>query len=247
MVLLAMMVAFIGHSLMNFTLQLPTSSLLFVGLIAVAAAFDRETGGFPLTVRSDYPGVSLDLETTEMRRIESVGLCLRLPPTARGAFAGIALVLALIAVGNSIRPLAADVYFNEAKQLKMAAELRPGPSPETSAALGLAESLARRALALNPDHHTARKLLGRVLLATGRNAEARAALEKVRERETVFDYFKELGFACWNLSDREAAGEAWATYFRRCPSMQTADAAFFAFFKKEFPERAAALQSTDAP
>jgi len=226
-VLFAMMVAFAAHSLMNFTLQLPASSLMLVGLIAAAATFGRNREEYPLTVRLTYPGFDLSLETTGMRRVESVGLSLTRAVAVRAVIAVVAVLLGALAVANSMRPLAADAFFNRAKT---AVQWREST---------LAEDSARRALALNPNHHTARKLLGRVLLETGRYAEAREALEKVRERETVYDFYKDLGWACWNLGDRPAAGRAWATYFGRCPGTRDYDAKFFAFFCKEFPTEAA--------
>jgi len=228
--LLAMMIAFIAHSLMNFTLQLPTSSLMFVGLIAVAATFRRHRDEYPLTVRLSYPGFEVSLATSGMRRIESVGLRLTLPLAGRTILGLAAVLIGLWAIAHSIRPLVADIYFNNAK-----IAVRWGKSSPD------AEDFARRALALNPNHHTARKLLSRVSLATGRYAEARAALEKVCERETVYDFYKELGQACWQLGDREAAGRYWAIYFGRCPQMREDDADSFAIFSKEFPQAAAAL------
>lgn len=228
-VLFAMMVAFVAHSLMNFTLQLPTSSLLFVGMIAAATTFGRHREEYPLTVRLAYPGFDLHLETTGMRRIESVGLSLTRTAVVRAFIATMAVHLGAVAVANSVRPLAADAFFNRAKAAVLWKDWT------------VAEDSARRALALNPNHHTARKLLGRVLLETGRYAEAREALEKVRERETVYDFYKDLGWACWHLGDRPAAGRAWATYFGRCPGTRKHDADFFAFFCKEFPAEAAQL------
>lgn len=228
-VLLAMIVAFIGHSLMNFTLQLPTSSLMFVGLIAAAATLGRKRGQFALTVRSAYPGFEIDLETSGMRRIESVGLRLAPSRILRGVIVVAAVALGVAAIAGSLRPLAADALFNPAKMARM------------QGALPVAEDLARRALVLNPNHHHARKLLGRVLRKTGRYAEARDALEKVCERETVYDFFDDLGWAYWHLGNREAAGDAWETYFGRCPQMREAYRKFFAFFKEQFPEQAAKL------
>ena len=228
-VLLAMMVAFVGHSLMNFTLQLPTSSFLFVGLMAVAATVGRRRDEFELTVRSAYPGLEIDIETSGMRRIESVGFRLAPSVILRGAVAVAAIGLGIAAMAGSLRPLAADALFNSAKMARM------------QGALPRAEDCARRALALSPDHHHARKLLGRVLLETVRYGEARDALEKVRERETVYDFFKELGWAYWHLGDRDQAGQAWAIYFGRCPSQGEYDARFFKFFVKQFPEKLAEL------
>jgi hypothetical protein len=228
-ILLAMMVAFIAHSLMNFTLQLPASSLLFVGLIAVATSFRRHEDEFALTVRSSYPGLEIDIETTGMRRIESVGFGLGPSQVWRRIIGIGALAVGAWAIANSIPTLAADVYFNRAK-----AAIQWAPP-------ALTEGFARRALALNPNHHTARKLLGTVLLQTRRYAEAREAFEKASERETVYDFYKELGWACWESGDREAAGRYWAIYFGRCPQMRERDAQFFAFFLKEFPQEAANL------
>ncbi|MBM3335573.1 O-antigen ligase family protein [Candidatus Sumerlaeota bacterium] len=225
--LLAMWAAFIVHSQMNFTLQLPTSSLLFVALVAVSAAIRTEPGGFPLTVRSTYGPIDLDLETTNMRRVESVGLRLAPSPIVRGAVAVMAVGLAICSITITLRPLVADVFFNRAKAAHQLAQAEA------------AEHSARRALALNPDHHTARKLLGRVLLETGRYAEARQQLERVCERESVHDFYDELGWACWHLGDREAAGRAWATYFGRCPQARSFDPDLFAFFSREFPKEAA--------
>jgi len=230
-VLLAMMVAFVAHSLMNFTLQLPTSSLMFVVLIAVAATLRRHDDEFALTVRSSYPGFELDIETTGMRRIESVGVALGPSRAWRAIMMALALALGAWAIAASIRVLAADADFNQAKLA-----VRYGAPPQ------VAEGFARRALALNPNHHTARKLLGVALMEEKRYAEAREQFEKVRDRETVFDFHKELGRACWMLGDREAAGRYWAIYFGRCPQTRKHDAAFFAFFAKEFPREAADLQ-----
>jgi O-antigen ligase len=229
-VLFAAMVAFIAHALMNFTLQLPTSSLLFVGLMAVAATFRRRDDEFALTVRSSYPGLEIDIETTGMRRIESVGFRLGPSPSWRAMVVGAALALGAGAVTASIRPLLADVHFNQAK---MAVRLGAPPA--------VAEGFARRSLALNPNHHAARKLLGVALLEMGRYGEAREAFEKVRERETVFDFYKELGRACWQMGDREAAGRYWTVYFSRCPQTRRLDADFFAFFAREFPQEAGRL------
>jgi len=229
-VLSAMMVAFIGHSMMNFTLQLPTSSFMFVGLIAVATTFRRHTDEFALTVRSSYPGVEITIETTGMQRIESVGL--RLAPSAVWrAIVGVAAIgVGAWAIAGSVRPLVADTYFNQAK-----AAIQWGEPPS------VAEGFARSALALNPGHHAARKLLGRVLLETRRYAEARKEFEMVTQRETVYDFYKALGQSCRQSGDREAAGRYWAIYFGRCPQMRERDAEFFAFFSKEFPQEAARL------
>ena len=234
-VLLAMMVAFIAHSLMNFTLQLPTSSLMFVSLIAAATTFGYHREAFAATVRTAYPGFELDLETTGMRRIESVGLRLARATVLKPTITVAAVVFAFLAVTNSIRPLEADAFFNRAK---LAFDFYRD--------LPAAEEFARKAVAIHPNHHTARKLLGRVLLQTGRDAEARQTFEKVSQRESVFDFYKELGFACWRLGDREAAGRAWTTYFARCPQLVQRDADFFAFFAKEFPQEAAAVQRSPA-
>jgi len=228
-VVFAMTIAFIGHSLMNFTLQLPTSSLAFVSLAAVAATFGRRAE-FPLTVRSEYPLVEIDLETTGMRRIESIGLRLRGSALFRGAVMAGAVLAGVMAAAGSVRPLIADALFNQAKQ----AQARWN--------LPAAEDFARRALALEDDHHTARKLLGRLLLETGRYAEARDALERVRERETVFDFYWELGEAYWQLGRRDQAGLMWETYFRRRPRLRVEEPQQFAVFARRFPERAAQLK-----
>lgn len=230
--ILAMLVAFIGHSMMNFTLQLPTSSLLFVGLVSVAACLGRRRGEFPLTIRSSYGPLDIDLETTGMKHVESVGFRLALPRPAVRAIIVVGVLVTATAVAVSLRPLVADSLFNRAKRARLAG------------IPGVAENWARRALAINPDHHHARKLLGRVLLERGRYAEAVDALEKVTERETVYDFYKELGWGYWNLGQREKAGRAWATYFARCPALRKADAEFFAFFAGQFPDLA---PQTSAP
>lgn len=225
-VLLATIIAFVAHSMMNFTLQLPTSSLMFVSLIAVGATLGRHRDEFALTVRSAYPGFELDLETTGMRRIESVGIRLAPSPILRTAVAALALALGTVAIVRSAAPLAADAWFNRAKFAE-----RKGDWPQA------AES-ARRALALNPNHHTARKTLGRALLAAGRYSEAREALLKVEERESVFDFYGELGWACWQLGDRDGAKRAWTIYFSRNPQTRLRDPALFQLFSNEFPEEA---------
>jgi len=228
-VLAAMLVAFAGHSMMNFTLQLPTSTLLFVAMAAASAVLAAGGEGFPLTVRLAYPLVEIEAATVRMRRIESLGLRLAPSRAVRGTVGAAAVAAGLWAVGSSLKVLEADVLFNKAKQAKwMKAD-------------SAAENFARRALRLNPRHHHARKLLGRVLLGRGRWAEARKALEKVEERETVFDYYDELGWACWHLGDREAAGRNWAAYFGRCPQARKLDPALFGLFCREFPEKAAKL------
>jgi len=164
-----------------------------------------------------------------MRRIESVGLRLTPSPIVRGAVAAIALAFAFCSTAATLRPLWADVLFNRAKTAQ-----RLAPS-------AVAEDFARRALALNPDHHTARKLLGRVLLDTGRHAEARQQLERVCERESVYDFYDALGWACWHLGDRAAAARAWAIYFGRCPQARFFGPDLFAFFSRQFPTEAAKL------
>lgn len=253
--LIAMMVAFVCHSLMNFTLQIPVSSLLFVGMIAVAAAVRRDRDEFPLTVRQRFSGFELDIETTGMRRIQSIGFQLKIGPAMRALVIVVTAALGMLLIGGGLRPLIAEAHFKQAKTALQAAErLEPDlaalpPSERLQAlarrrpgALAEAEKSANRAIKIDPGHYHARKMVGRICLATGRSAQAREELEKVRSYETVYDYFNELGEACWRLGDREAAGENWAIYFRRRPLMRATDAKLWTRFKHDFPDKAAELE-----
>ncbi|MCX8036180.1 MAG: O-antigen ligase family protein [Candidatus Sumerlaeia bacterium] len=228
-VLAAMMTAFIAHSMMNFTLQLPTSSLLFAGMISAAAVL-RGREEFPLRLRMPHAGVEVDLETTEMRRIQSAGVRLGDSRAIRVVVAAVAVAVGGIAASRAVHPIAADTLFNRAK----VAALWYQAWPEVA-------DLTRRALAVNPRHHTARKLLGDALLAVGDYEGARAAYERVAERESVFDYYDKWGRACWALGDRDGAQRAWTVYFTRRPQTREKDTVLFQLFSREFPDAAARL------
>jgi O-antigen ligase len=226
----SMMVAFLVHSMMNFTLQLPTSSLLFVTLVGVAATIGRDPTHFALSFRLPYRFIEIDLETSGMRKIESIGLRHGESRIARIVITLLAIHAGVFAMVNPVRRIVADSLFSE------------GLQAQRENRLDRAENLARRALAINPNHHTARKLLGRVLLAkpSPDPKGARDALERVKERETVVDFYNDLGWAYWRLDERDKAGETWEVYFGRIPGTPflPENRELFSFFAKQFPDRA---------
>lgn len=233
-VVLAMMIAFIAHSMMNFALQLPTSSLMMAAMIGVAASIRAHGDEFALGVRQSFGPVELDIETAGMRWIESIGLRLEASNILRGAIFVGAAVLGLVAALMASRPLVADIHFRYAKEYFRSYEAMGVLSPDV-------EPAARRAIAANRHHHHAWKILARCLLQKGRYAEAREAYALVARRETVYDFYGEWGYACLSDNDRKGAARAWTLYFSRRPELLLTSQRIWGEFKSTFPKEAAAV------
>ena len=244
-----------GASIMSFPLQLPATTLLFFALLPLGEMIGdpmRSEGGFhmpPVTLEGRWTETVLHLRG--MKRIVAVGACFRVPRAAAAGALLTALVLCAFWMAQVWKPLVADAWYNQARNLdpllpysaaeeqyRLGIALNPSraadiqkqfeqfkqqtrPDFRRNAAKSEADALYRRALALWPRHHDCRSRYTEFLLQTGRCQECVDQMQILLKRLNSTELYLRRASALRALGRNPEALRDLAAYIKRLPQFKS--------------------------
>lgn len=213
-VAIAMLVAWCLQAQMNFPMELPVSSFLFVVLLSVPAVLPqrRSERDLLMPVWRDFPGVRLGIMLKNMQRPTELHAGLNVPRRAAMPAAVLCLAAALFPAWLCVQPLRSDVQFRPLYE----GIRRPGALEDPTEVRRL-EALALRTLEIDPRHVDARSALSDLYVRTGQYAKALEHLPLVRRRLNAVEVFVREAVSLDALGRPQEALRAWDEVFRRHP------------------------------
>jgi tetratricopeptide (TPR) repeat protein len=196
--------------MMNFTLRLPASTVLFFSLVSLPVVLTDKTRALvatsqlvPLELRYRYASLTVYLE--RLRYPRQLDIQLRITKWLRIVLAGVLVIAALIGVGRITRTWESDRHYKIARNLVDAGDLKA------------AETEFNIALKLNQEHSDARSAYGAFLLRQGRYREGLEQLLQVNKRLDSLEIHERLAEAYGILGEPKKELEQWRIFFSRRP------------------------------
>jgi O-antigen ligase len=212
---IACMTAFLAFSMMNFTLRLPASTVLFFSLLSLPVMLKDKTRALagtshlmPLELRYRHASVTLYLEG--LRRPREIAVEIRIAKAVQIAVAVLLLLTGLIGVEHIMKAWESDRHYKIAHVLMDAGNVKA------------AEKEFRHALALNQEHSDCRSAFSTFLMGQARYQEALQQLLKVNERLDSLEVHERLGEVYQKLGETSKELEQWRVFFNRRPQNRVA-------------------------
>lgn len=199
----ALMVAFLIHSMMNFTLEMPVGRLMFVMLLAVAAVLagesSKRTGCRGMVAGGREAAVAFSL------------------PLRGWRFAVGAVVIGAVVgyhVGVAWERHRAEVLYKRAWEMRRVWEKSGAVSDRARPVV----DAYLRTLAMDPGYVDVRSGLGSLLMEIGEYREALETWWEVLRGLQASEIWSQMAECYERLGQRAEAREAWAVFFRRRPA-----------------------------
>jgi O-antigen ligase len=203
---------------MNFPLQLPVSTALFLLVAAVPAMLPWRAGesvDLVVPVERDLGIVVVGIQLQNMSVPRDISVRFELGGAARAAVAGVLVVGGVAAAGWALRPLVADVLYRPIR----AARLAVPPGMMTPDQAGALADRAAAPLRWWPGHVDCRSARQDLLLLAGRHEEVIAETPLVLARLNATEVYTRRALALEALGRADEAIPDWDIAFARNPRL----------------------------
>jgi O-antigen ligase len=228
---MAMLTAFCVQAQMNFPLELPVSSALFVVLLGVPVVLPRRSGvrDLLMPVWRDFGPLRIGIMLKNMQWPTEFHVGFQAGRALTTVFVAVVLVAGGWGAWGATAPLRSSVVYRGVYE-----GMRRPEGLASPAQVEILVRQARRALAIDPRNIDCRSGLTDLLVRTGRHSEALAELPEVRRRLNAFEVFLREAVALDATGRGEEALAAWRELFVRRPQLI-----------EQFPDRFQAIRSRE--
>lgn len=205
--LFILMCMFIIMSLMNFTMQLPYSALLFFTLLSAPVALKnkRDRDSILIPVEFNYGTFRITAYMVNMEYPGEIGLSLEGSKLFRVAASSAAAALIFAAMISPYKDFKSDIWYKQAKIYRDAGSFRE------------AEISYKEALRLNPKHSDCRSAYSDFLLMQGRFREALDEVSIVQKRLMSNELYLRIGQCYEGLGSEKKAYDNYVKFFESYP------------------------------